>query len=153
MTANYGQRHHRSGGTMKDTTEELELVETPPVPRLRPGRPRIPVIDRFWSQITKTDTCWNIYGRRYGKIKTGPPEKRTISAHRFSWEIHFGPVPDGLLVLHRCNNKLCVRPDHLYLGTQKDNVADAIRDGVRRTWKGAANPHSRARRELCHATS
>lgn len=118
---------HRDGGFFKEVM----------------GRPRIPVEQRFWQQVTKTETCWTVNGYRYAKIKTGPPEKKTVSAHRFSWELHFGPVPAGLIVCHRCNNKLCVRPDHLYLATQKINIGDAIRDGLKPRWNGELNPKRR----------
>lgn len=111
-------------------------------------RPAKPIIERFWSQVRKTDWCWTVHGYRYGKIKTGPPEKRTISAHRFSWELHFGPVPAGKCVCHACNNKLCVRPDHLYLGTCKQNIHDAIRDGLKPDWSGDKNPKSKLGVEL-----
>lgn len=62
-----------------------------------------------------------------------------MCAHRYSYELESGPVPDGFLVLHRCDNSLCVRPDHLYLGTQFDNMRDMKRRGRERKARGAAN--------------
>ena len=92
---------------------------------------------RFWSKVRKGDGCWEWAGCRskgYGKIALGlesglPKGKRVVKAHRVSWLIHFGPIPDGLFVCHRCDNPPCVRPDHLYLGTCADNSRDMIRKG------------------------
>lgn len=53
-----------------------------------------------------------------------------VRAHRLSYRIHHGPIPDGLLVLHSCNNKLCVNPAHLSAGSHSDNIRQAWRDGL-----------------------
>ncbi len=92
---------------------------------------------RFWAKVVKTDGCW-IWNRgkgvkRYGSFKVG---RSTEIAHRFSWKLHRGPIPDGLNVLHHCDNTRCVRPDHLFLGTQADNVADMIGKGRDHKAKG-----------------
>ena len=88
---------------------------------------------RFWAKVNKTETCWVWIGARasygYGSLRSGGHKGRLEKAHRISWEIHFGPIPDGLLVLHHCDNPPCVRPDHLFLGTQSDNMYDAVRKG------------------------
>lgn len=91
-----------------------------------PGRPARPIEVRFWEKVERGPDCWlwrgTIKDRRYGVI--GLPVKGFRYAHRLSYELHFGPIPPGLSVLHRCDNPPCVRPDHLFLGTQRDNLAD-----------------------------
>lgn len=83
------------------------------------------VSERFWLKVKKSAGCWEWCGAGSAK---GPgnfnPGGRTVSAHRFSWELHYGRVDDGLWVLHKCDNPRCVRPDHLFLGTAQDNVDD-----------------------------
>ena len=85
---------------------------------------------RFWSRIKKTKGCWVWTGKRdkngYGRlwVKDG-----NIRAHRFSWTLHFGPVPEGLCVLHDCDNPSCVRPSHLFTGTNVENTKDRSTKG------------------------
>mgnify|MGYP006921329820 CR=1 FL=1 len=84
----------------------------------------------FWSRVTVTDGCWTHGGSRGSH---GYPqatwEGRSNLAHRVSWMIANGSIPKGLFVCHRCNNKQCVRPDHLYAGTHKQNMDDMARAG------------------------
>lgn len=98
---------------------------------LTPVQPKLTLAERFWKYVAKSDGCWEWIGHRqgagYGRIGLG--DKVKLGAHRVSWELHNGPIPDGLWVLHRCDNPPCVRPDHLFLGTNADNVADMIAKG------------------------
>lgn len=81
----------------------------------------------FWAKVTKTETCW-IHGGSLGSHgypqATEPDKRQSGPAHRVYWKLFIGQIPPGLMVLHRCNNKLCVNPDHLRLGTHGDNMQD-----------------------------
>ena len=80
----------------------------------------------FLSLIEKGAKCWmwtgSVHHNGYGKWKR-------FEAHRYSYELHKGPIPDGLLIMHSCDNPLCVNPDHLMPGTIADNIADCVQKG------------------------
>ena len=88
--------------------------------------------NRFEAKYVKVSSgCWEwIAGRTedgYGYFRDG---KRGVRAHRFSYELYIGKIPDGMLVLHRCNNRKCVNPEHIYIGTQAENIRDSIAAGT-----------------------
>lgn len=90
------------------------------------------VVVRFWEKVVKTEGCWLWTGKSFSSYGYGLLHIRgrgMVRAHRLSWEIHHGLIPDGLWVLHHCDVPRCVRPDHLFLGTHADNMADAHRKG------------------------
>src|SRR4051812_27415515 len=83
------------------------------------GKPKLSLADRFWPKVVKRgkNECWLWIGAKnphgYGRLG-GKPNR---PAHRLSYEINVGPIPDGLCVCHKCDTPLCVNPNHLFLGT------------------------------------
>ena len=103
--------------------------------------------ERFESKFTKTDGCWiwrgNIQNSGYGNFQVN---YKTILAHRFAYEFYKEKIPKGkgyhgTCVMHTCDNRACVNPDHLRLGTQKDNMVDMATKGRSVLSHGKLAPH------------
>lgn len=110
--------------------------------------------DRFFRKINKTESCWlwtgNVRPNGYGSIQEGGKGSRTISVHRLSYQLHKGQIPNGLVVMHSCDTPACVNPDHLSIGTYKENTADMIAKGRKRTVapKGIGNGKAKLNDDL-----
>lgn len=93
----------------------------------------IPATILFFEKVNKTDKCWLWTGRRancgYGQFRY---QRKLMQAHRFSYLLNGGDIPTKMLVLHKCDVKACVNPNHLYLGDHKQNMKDARERGQ---WK------------------
>jgi hypothetical protein len=86
--------------------------------------------------INKTSGCWEWVGSKrngYGRIIIGSRTdgtRKSMSAHRVSYELKYGEIPEGMEVCHKCDNPCCVNPDHLFLGTRQDNIDDRVRRAI-----------------------
>lgn len=92
------------------------------------GVPVLTDLDRFFKRVDKTESCWVWAGTKRGSYGIfspsgpGPASARRMAAHRFSYEAHTGPIPDGMVIDHICHNKLCVNPGHLREATRTENM-------------------------------
>ena len=105
-------------------------------------------MDRFWSKVDKTDTCWNWTGAKnltgYGRFWLNGQK----SAHRVALQLEGIDIPSGMCVLHKCDNRACVNPAHLFIGTQQDNIADMHQKG-RYVNKGQPKGEVHTQAKLC----
>jgi len=109
------------------------------------------VEERMWAKVQKTDTCWLWLGATAGDgygvisipldVPIGKRCAKTEYVHRVSYAMHVGPNPDGLYVCHDCDVPNCINPEHLFLGTQHDNMLDCVVKG--RALTGSENSESK----------
>lgn len=112
------------------------------------GKPTLPIRERLYSHIdiNPITECWEWNGSKrggYGRIIVGSRKdgsRRTITAHRLSYILNFGEIPDGMEICHKCDNPCCINPGHLFAGTRQDNVNDRERKGRNITFAGEEQP-------------
>lgn len=132
----YSKSCQKCGGTFfkrkRDSKEQWDQRQFCSMTCNNRSRPSKSISERFWSkvQVRVKNVCWewtgSCDGKGYGRMASvyqGSP----LKAYRVSWELHFGSIPDGLSVLHACDNPRCVNPHHLMLGTQMANAVDMAR--------------------------
>lgn len=112
------------------------------------GRPPTPVAEKFWRNVKRSDTCWLWTAGRFenGYGQFSAPEFSETRAHRVSYRLSVGPIPEDLYVCHSCDVKLCVNPAHLWLGTNQDNQLDALAKG--RLHPPSGDQHYRRRKKV-----
>jgi hypothetical protein len=119
------------------------------------GRLRKDPVQNWWSKVrVSDDDCWlwtaGLDSDGYGKFAVGLGGHAQIHtrAHRFAYETFVGPIPDGMVVCHRCDVPACVRPGHLFIGTSRDNNDDKVaKDRHAKVW---GRPLNRSRQTSCH---
>lgn len=107
-------------------------------PELQGARKPLPTRERLMKRVRQTETCWLWTGKKAGNgygqfIHDGD----FIGAHRAAWMVLRGPIPTGMYVLHRCDVPLCINPDHLFLGTHRDNMRDMTAKGRHKSTRAA----------------
>lgn len=108
------------------------------------GRHKTNRLERFKSKIKRLSECWEwtgcVFYNGYGVFRDN---NKNLRAHRVAYELFISEIPQGLFVLHRCDNRRCVNPKHLWLGNHLDNMGDMAKKGRRHDVRGARNPQSK----------
>jgi hypothetical protein len=105
------------------------------------------------TKYDETSGCWEWLGSKrngYGRMIVGSRKdgtRRSVSAHRVSFELEYGDIPSGMVVCHKCDNPCCVNPSHLFVGTRQDNVDDRESKGRNNPPRGAANAKTKLTEE------
>lgn len=123
-----------------------------PLTMLRPRLTFSTPEERFWHYTNKGPGCWvwvgAIQSAGYGLLSLGSRNHRVL-AHRFSYELRNGPIPAGLEVRHQCHNPACVNPNHLLVGTHRENFQDSVRD--KRIRHGSTHPYAKLTEDQARA--
>lgn len=97
-----------------------------------------------YAVLGDIESCWLWVGttnnKGYGQLKIN---KKNTGAHRVSYMVHIGPIPEGMFVLHQCDNPACINPYHLFLGTHADNMRDKVQKGRMHDQRGEHNPKAK----------
>lgn len=103
----------------------------------------VPQDPLFWAKVDTSGDCWlwTGYLDRQGYGRVGRKGRNPMGAHRYAWELTNGPIPEGKVIRHSCDNPPCVNPVHLQLGTQRDNIADRQRRGRHRPGRFPGEAH------------
>jgi hypothetical protein len=108
--------------------------------------------EKFDARVQVTPSCWIWKGSKwksgYGRLKL---KGKALVAHRLAYHLYVGEIPDGKIVLHRCDNPSCVNPDHLSVGTNKDNTLDMLNKGRHSAPKGVERVQTKLKEEDVHA--
>lgn len=153
LGSNNGWTVYFAASKIQDSPE-LVKRRAPRVGLLGGRRKRHSTVDRFWARVQKNpgpDACWLFTGAKCcpgGHIYFAREDGSRVSAHRFSYQLHRGAIPKGKVVMHTCDVARCVNPAHLRVGTQKENVHDAIQKGRFAAWTHPNTVAARARRRV-----